>query len=284
MNWNAQTLDLSLTDCNQSHMKKIKKTGWNRADFCWSVSAGSWYIQWLIPLILIQVMTFLALCYPRLVLIVLCRKKKLSTNPFNHPLKNMHTHTCTQTRRASHCRNPPFVKKALLLLYSIIIGNLAYFSIIPFFFLLDLMRLFTCIFQLSLSPQRLIHHPSQLLLFVDGAPPPSKKISMIRSLNSGSKWVRVEDLSNPHLQIKEWRDIWPTSSRVAACHLPRCLAWGLQCCQMGRCNFRKASRKQPKLLNFKDKKGNKETFPIFIIIFIYINMYICHMCVLQSAD
>lgn len=34
--------------------------------FCRSVSVGSWCIQWLIPLILIQVRTFLALCYPAL--------------------------------------------------------------------------------------------------------------------------------------------------------------------------------------------------------------------------
>lgn len=175
MNWKAQTLDLSLTDCNQSHMKKIKKTGWNWADFCWSVSAGSWYIQWLIPLILIQVMTFLALCYPCLVLIVLCRKKKKP--PPTHLIT--HLKTCTLTHAHRHAEHHiaeihPLWKKALLLLYGIIIGNLAYFSIIPFFFLLDLMRWFTCIFQLSLSLQRLIHRhgPNSNCLSMEPHPTP----------------------------------------------------------------------------------------------------------------
>lgn len=45
--------------------------------------------------------------------------------------------------------------------------------------------------------------------------------------------VRAEDHGNPCLHIKDRPDIWPAISRVAVCHLPRCLACGLQACQMG---------------------------------------------------
>lgn len=85
----------------------------------------------------------------------------------------MHTDTQSITLQKSTLCG----KKALLLLYGIIIGNLAYFSIIPFFFLLDLTRLFTCIFQLSLSPQRLIHHhgPNSYCLSIEPPTPPPKK-------------------------------------------------------------------------------------------------------------
>lgn len=45
--------------------------------------------------------------------------------------------------------------------------------------------------------------------------------------------MRAEDYCNPSLQIKDSPDIWPAINRVAGCHLPRCLACGLQVCQMG---------------------------------------------------
>lgn len=93
---------------------------------------------------------------------------------------------------------------------------------------------------------------SQLLQFADGGQ--KKKKLMKRLLNSGSKWVRVEDRGNPCLHIKEWRDIWPAISRVAARHLPRCLPCGLRRCHMGSCDYQLASRKHPKFLNLKDKK------------------------------
>lgn len=90
-----------------------------------------------------------------------------------------HLKTCTLTHAHRHAEHHiaeihPLWKKALLLLYGIIIGNLAYFSIIPFFFLLDLMRWFTCIFQLSLSLQRLIHRhgPNSYCLSMEPHPTP----------------------------------------------------------------------------------------------------------------
>lgn len=45
--------------------------------------------------------------------------------------------------------------------------------------------------------------------------------------------MSAENHSNPCLHIKDRQDIWLAISRVAGCHLPRCLACGVQLCQMG---------------------------------------------------
>lgn len=56
-------------------------------------------------------------------------------------------------------------------------------------------------------------------------------VSMAR--NSRLSVVRAEDHCNPCLNFKDTREIWPTISRGAGRHLPRCLACVLQPCQMG---------------------------------------------------
>lgn len=69
-------------------------------------------------------MTFLAFCR---VLTVLGGKVKKKPNHLVTHLKT-HTHTCAHTwKAASHFRKPPFVNKALLLLYAIIIGIFSIF-------------------------------------------------------------------------------------------------------------------------------------------------------------
>lgn len=76
--------------------------------------------------------------------------------------------------------------------------------------------------------------------------------------------ARAEDRCGPCLHIKDRPHIWPAISRVAACHLPRCLACGHRFCQTGIMRlqdaFQEASEAPP---NFKDKKTTytfSETF------------------------
>lgn len=87
--------------------------------------------------------------------------------------------------------------------------------------------------------------------------------------------MRAEGHCNPCLHIKDRRDIWPAISRVAGCHLPRCLACGLQCCQMGIMRLQDAfqeASEAPKLQGQNNFFFKSYTFSIII----YQSFYICH--------
>lgn len=72
---------------------------------------------------------------------------------------------------------------------------------------------------------------------------------------------RAEDLCNPRLHIKDRPDIWTAISRVAGCHLPRCLACGLQLCQMGIMRPQDAFQEAPGAP--KTSRASRQSFSYF---------------------
>jgi len=118
--------------------------------------------------------------------------------------------------------------KSLILLYSTII-LVSSFLLRTFLFNLSLIHFFFSPFPLCL---RLIYHcccntywsPMEV----------DKDYGWFDApCNTRLFRVRAEDHCNPCLHIKGRQEILPAITLVAECHLSRCLACGLQLCQMG---------------------------------------------------